>query len=62
MADPNESRNSGDSGDRSNDTEETDDEPAVDRDDTESSGPLARVKTAVTEAVGVVVDAVLDAI
>lgn len=31
-------------------------------DDEEPTGPLARVKTALTEAVGLVVDAVLDAL
>ena len=42
---------------------ENDGDPASDRDDDgESTGPLARAKTTVTEAVGVVVDAVLDAI
>jgi hypothetical protein len=31
-------------------------------DETEPTGPLARAKTALTEAVGVAVDAVLDAL
>ncbi|WP_144797854.1 hypothetical protein [Halorubrum depositum] len=38
------------------------DESTDDRDDARSTGTLGRVKTSVREAVGVVVDAVLDAI
>jgi len=58
-------RDATETSDDANDARRADDESVGDRDgdaDAESTGPLARLRTAVTEAVGLVVDAVLDAV
>ncbi|OYR39732.1 hypothetical protein DJ82_03435 [Halorubrum sp. Ib24] len=58
-------RDATETSDDANGARRADDEFAGDRDgddDAESTGPLARAEAAVTEAVGLVVDAVLDAI